>query len=112
MEVKARASNIRISPRKARQITDIIKGKDIQDAKNIVAFTPKKAAKIVGKVLDSAIANAENNNDLDRETLYIKRAFVDQGPTMKRVRPRAQGRATLIRKRSSHITVILEEKEG
>ncbi|HOQ67169.1 MAG TPA: 50S ribosomal protein L22 [Candidatus Atribacteria bacterium] len=111
MEVKATAKYLRISPRKARQVVDLIRGKPAQEALAILQFTPKKSAKMVHKVLQSAIANAENNYNLDVDRLVVSRAFVDQGPTLKRVRPRAMGRANLIRKRTSHITVAVSEKE-
>lgn len=113
MEAKAVAKHIRISPTKVQQVLNIIRGKDVQEAQNTLKFTPKKAAFLVEKVLKSAVANAENNYDMDTDSLYVKTCYVDQGPTMKRQRPRAQGRADLIRKRTSHITVVVaEKKEG
>lgn len=111
MEVKAVARYIRISPRKARQVADLVRGQDVESALTILKFTPRKAARLLEKVVKSAIANAEHNEDLDRGDLYIAKAFVDEGPTMKRWRPRAFGRATRIDKRMSHITVVVGEKE-
>ena len=109
MEVKAVTRYVRISPRKARLVTELIKGKPVEEALTILRFVPKRAARLVDKTLRSALANAEQNPNIDVDTLYIKRIFVDGGPTMKRWRARAMGRATKILKRSSHITVILDE---
>lgn len=109
MEVKAVTRYVRISPRKARLVTELIKGKPVEEALTILRFVPKKAARLVDKTLRSAVANAEQNPNIDVDTLYIKRIFVDGGPTMKRWRARAMGRATKIIKRTSHITVILDE---
>jgi len=109
MEVKAVARYVRIAPRKARLVTELIKGKPVEEALTILRFVPKKAARLVDKTLRSAVANAEQNPNIDVDTLYIKRIFVDGGPTMKRWRARAMGRATRIIKRTSHITVILDE---
>ncbi|HHF09364.1 MAG TPA: 50S ribosomal protein L22 [Candidatus Atribacteria bacterium] len=111
MEVRAVARHVRISPRKARQAVNLIKGKSAQEALSVLNFIPKKSARLVKKVLQSAIANAENNWNLDVERLVVSRAYVDTGPTMKRVRPRAMGRADIIRKRTSHITVYVAEAE-
>ena len=109
MEVKAVTRYVRIAPRKARLVTELIKGKPVEEALTILRFVPKKAARLVDKTLRSALANAEQNPNIDVDTLYIKRIFVDGGPTMKRWRARAMGRATKIIKRTSHITVILDE---
>ena len=109
MEVKAVTRYVRIAPRKARLVTELIKGKPVEEALTILRFVPKKAASLVDKTLRSALANAEQNPNIDVDTLYIKRIFVDGGPTMKRWRARAMGRATKIIKRTSHITVILDE---
>ncbi|NLM25742.1 MAG: 50S ribosomal protein L22 [Firmicutes bacterium] len=113
MEVKAKATAryIRISPRKARAVIDLIRDKDVGEALAILRFTPNAAASVIEKVVNSAIANAENNYDLDPDSLYVAECYVDQGPIMKRVRPRARGMADRIRKRTSHITVVLQEKE-
>ncbi len=109
MEVKAKAKFIRTAPRKARMVTELVKGRGVGEALNILAFTKKAPAKIVAKLLRSAVANADQMKNIDVDTLFIKQITVDQGPTMKRYRPRAMGRATIIRKRMSHITVVLEE---
>ena len=109
MEVKARAKFIRTSPRKARMVTDLIRGKGVEEALNILGFTKKASAKVIAKLLKSAVADADQMKNLNVDTLFIKQITVDQGPTMKRYRPRAMGRATMIRKRMSHITVVLEE---
>jgi large subunit ribosomal protein L22 len=104
----ARATYVRVTPMKARRIIDLIRGKGAQDSLAMLKFAPQAASEPVAKVLASAIANAENNFSLDPETLVISRAFVDEGPTLKRFRPRAQGRAFRIRKRTSHITIEVE----
>lgn len=111
VETKAVARYIRISPRKARLVVDTIRGKDLDDAQQILDFSDRAAARVVSKVLRSAAANAENNNGLDPESLFVSRVFVDEGPTLKRFIPRAHGRATRINKRTCHITVILDERE-
>lgn len=109
-EAKAVAKYVRISPRKVKQVIELIKGKTVAEAEAILRFTPKAAARIVNKVLHSAEANAENNLHLNRDNLFVAQVFANQGPTLKRYRPRAMGRAARIRKRTSHITVILKEK--
>jgi large subunit ribosomal protein L22 len=111
VETKAVARYIRISPRKARLVVDMIRGRDVAAAEQILDFSDKGAARVVSKVLRSAVANAENNNALPAEGLYVSKVFVDEGPTLKRFRPRAMGRATRINKRTCHITVILDERE-
>jgi len=111
MEAKAIARYVRVSPRKARLVVDLIRGKSAGEAANILRFTPKGAAEVVAKVLDSAVANAEHNLKVKPETLYVSAAFVDEGPTLKRIRPRAMGRAFKIRKRTSHITVVVKQRE-
>jgi large subunit ribosomal protein L22 len=110
VEVKARAKFIRTSPRKARMVTELVNGRGIEEALNILAFTKRAPAKIITKLLKSAVANADQMKNIDVDTLFIKQITVDQGPTMKRYRPRAMGRATMIRRRMSHITVVLEER--
>lgn len=110
MEVRARLRFTRIAPRKARLVADLIRGKGSEKALNILAFTKKSAAKILTKLLKSAIANATQKKTIDIDRLYIKQITVDQGPTMKRYQPRALGRATMIRKRTTHINIILDEK--
>ena len=107
---KATAKTVRTSPRKARLVIDLIRGKSVADAISILKFTPNKSAGIIKKVLMSAVANAENNFDLDVESLVVSEAFVNEGPTMKRFRPRAKGSASPINKRTSHITVVVTEK--
>lgn len=108
---KAIARTVRIAPRKVRLVVDLIRGKQIGEAMAILKFTPKAASPIVEKVLKSAIANAEHNYDLDLENLYVSEAYVNEGPTMKRYRPRAKGSASPINKRTSHITIVVSEKE-
>ncbi|MGO3652634.1 50S ribosomal protein L22 [Vagococcus sp.] len=107
---KATAKTVRTSPRKTRLVVDLIRGKQVGEAISILKFSPNKAAGIVEKVLMSAIANAENNFDLDVEDLVVSEVFVNEGPTMKRFRPRAKGSASPINKRTSHITVVVSEK--
>ena len=110
MEVKATAKYLRISPRKARLVIDLIRGKSAREAEAILRFTPNKGAEFVAKVLHSAIANAENNRDLKKADLKVKRAAADPGPMLKRFRPKARGMAGRIRKRMSHFTVILTDE--
>ncbi|RPF56586.1 50S ribosomal protein L22 [Abyssicoccus albus] len=110
MESKAMARTIRIAPRKVRLVLDLIRGKDVQEAIAILKLTNKEASPVVEKVLMSAIANAEHNYDMDIDNLMIKEAFANEGPTLKRFRPRAQGRASKINKRTSHIHVTVVEK--
>jgi large subunit ribosomal protein L22 len=109
MEVKAKLKFVRVAPRKARLVADLIRGKGSEEALNILAFTKKAAANIIIKLMKSAIANATQKKNIDIDRLYIKKITVDQGPTMKRFQPRALGRATTIRKRTSHITIVLDE---
>jgi large subunit ribosomal protein L22 len=109
MESKAVAKHIRMSPQKVRLVADLIRGKKVQEARNVLLYTRKYAAAIVANVLKSAVANAAQNPSIDENILYVKEVFVDQGPALKRWRARAQGRAAGIKKRSSHITVILDE---
>jgi len=111
-EAKAIAKYILISPRKARQVIDLIRGKDVAEAFAILKFTPHKATMPISKVLKSAVANAEHNYEMDSDKLFVKEAYVDAGPSLKRIRPRARGSADLIRKRTSHITVVVTEREG
>jgi len=110
MEVRAKLRFVRVSPRKTRLVADLIRGKGSEEAMNILTFTKKAAAKILIKLLKSAIANATQKKTIDIDRLYVKKIAVDQGPTLKRFQPRAMGRATTIRKRSSHITIILDEE--
>lgn len=112
MEVKAVAKYIRVSPLKVKKVTDLIQGKPAGEAVEILNFTRKGTVEEVTKVLKSALANAKNNFGLNLDRLYIKRALVGKGPTLKRMKPRARGRADVKRRRSSHITIILEEFEN
>jgi large subunit ribosomal protein L22 len=113
MQAKAVARTVRIAPRKVRLVVDLIRGKQVGEAVAILKHTPKAASPIVEKVLKSAVANAEHNYDMDVNNLLVSEAYVDEGPTMKRFRPRAQGRASQILKRTSHITIVVsEQKEG
>jgi large subunit ribosomal protein L22 len=104
----AEARYVRVTPMKARRVVDLIRGLPAREALTVLQFAPQSASEPVYKVLASAVANAENNDRLDPDTLQVSAAFVDEGPTMKRFRPRAQGRAYRIRKRTSHITVVVE----
>ncbi len=106
----AKLSYARVSVQKACFVLDAIRGKDVQSALGILAYNPRYASSIIKKLLESAIANAENNNGMNAENLYIAECYANKGPTMKRVRPRAQGRAYRIEKRMSHITVVLNER--
>lgn len=110
MEAKAVAKYIRISPRKAASVADMIRGKSVGEAYTILKFTPNKGAAIIEQVLKSAVANAEHNYNMDVDKLYVSTIFVDQGPSLKRFKPRAMGRADGIMKRTSHITVMVSEK--
>jgi len=105
----ATAKYIRISSRKVKAVIDLIRGKSVKEAEAILLYTPKAATEPVAKLLKSAIANAENNLDLNREELFVAEIYANQGPTLKRFRPRAHGRASAIRKRTSHITVVLDQ---
>ena len=107
----AKLSYARVSVQKACFVLDAIRGKDVQSALALLEYNPRYASSIVKKLLESAIANAENNNGMNTENLYIAECYANKGPTMKRVRPRAQGRAYRIEKRMSHITVVLDEKK-
>jgi large subunit ribosomal protein L22 len=111
MEARAQARFIRVTPRKARRVVDLIRGLPAAEAQAVLRFAPQAASEPVGKVLASAIANAEHNDRLDVDTLFVSKAWVDEGPTLKRFRPRAQGRAYRVNKRTSHITVIVESRE-
>ena len=110
METKAVAKYIRITPRKVRIVPDLIRGKNVAEAFAILKFTPKAGADVVEKVLRSAVANAENNFDMDADKLIVKTAFADQGPTLKRIHPRSRGQAFKILKRTSHVTIVVGDK--
>ncbi len=107
---KAKLSFARVSPTKAKIVLDTIRGKDVRTALGILAYTPRKGARIIEKLLKSALANAENNLGLEKENLVVDECYAGKGPTLKRIRPRAQGRAYRIEKRTSNITIILNEK--
>jgi len=110
MEVTAKARYVRVAPRKARLVTDLVKGKKVGEALSILSLTHKAFAKALTKLITSAVANAQQNKQMDVDTLVVKRVSVDDGPTLKRFMPRAMGRATMIRKRTSHVTVVLDEE--
>ena len=111
MEARAVSKYLRVSPQKTRLVADMVRGKKVDEALILLRFTPKKSGRLITKVLRSAMANAENAKSFDLEKLYIKIIKIDQGPRLKRFRPRAMGRATKIIKPSSHITVVLDEKK-
>jgi len=111
VECKAVAKYIRISPRKVRQVVDLIRGKSVNEASAILKLIPNRAKEPVSKVLNSAIANAEHNASLNKDDLVVSKVFVDQGPTLKRFKPRAMGRADRMLRRTSHITVVVSERE-
>ncbi len=106
----AKLSYARISVQKAAYVLDAIRGKDIETAQAILAYSPRYASSVIDKLLKSAIANAENNNNMDKANLYVEECYATQGPIMKRIQPRAQGRAYRIEKRMSHITIVLNER--
>ena len=107
---RAVAKYVRVSPRKVQIVIDLIRGKQVDDALAILMFTPKSAAPVVEKLLNSAIANAENNLEMSRENLYVAEVYANQGPTLKRYWARSHGRADLIKKHTSHITIVLDQK--
>ena len=111
-EARATLKFARISSRKVKIVADLIRGKDVDEALAIVKFTPKASSELIEKLLKSAIANAENNHEMKHENLYVAEIFANQGPTLKRIRPAAKGSAVKIRKRTSHITIVLKEKEA
>jgi large subunit ribosomal protein L22 len=111
MEARSTAKTLRIQPRKARLVLDLIRGKDVEEAAAILKFLPNKGGAMAGKVLKSAVANAVNNHDMDESKLYVKECYADEGVTMKRYMPRAKGSASPIHKRTSHITIVVAEKE-
>ncbi|HET6946603.1 MAG TPA: 50S ribosomal protein L22 [bacterium] len=110
MEAKAIAKYVRISPFKVQRIVSMIRGRSVREAQAMLRYMPSPTAQMVAKVLNSAVANAENNLELDRDALVVSRAFVDKGPSTKRVQARARGRADVITKRSSHVTVVVAER--
>lgn len=111
MQVRAIAKYIRMSPRKVRLVADVVRGKPVEEALTTLRFMPSAAARVVFKVVKSAAANAENNYQMAPEDLYIARVTADEGPTLKRIRPRSRGRVSPILKRSTHITVVVDQKE-
>ena len=110
MKVKAHARYIRQSPYKVRRVLDLVRGLPVEEAEHVLRLTPRAAADPIAKVLKSAVANAEHNHALDVEDLFVAEAFADEGPTLKRSRPRARGRASRIDKRTAHITVVVEDR--
>ena len=110
MEAKAIVKYVRIAPRKVQSVADLVRGKKVDEALAILKYTPRAAASVIEKLVKSAVANAENNHGMDTDNLYIHEIYANQGSTMKRYRPRAFGRAAAIRKRTSHIGVVLREK--
>ena len=112
MQARAQAKYVRMSPKKAQRVIKLIRGKDVTEAMAVLRMLSHKASWVIAKVLKSAVAKAEHNYNLDPDRLYVAGAQVDQGPTLKRYTPRAMGRANLLRHRSSHVTVIVAEKEG
>ncbi len=110
MKVRAQAKYIRQSPYKVRRVLDLVRGLPVSEAEHVLALTPRRAAEPVAKVLRSAVANAEHNYALDADELVVAEAYADEGPTLKRYRPRARGRATRIRKRTSHITIVVADR--
>ena len=111
MEATAKVTYVRIAPRKVQIVLDLIRNKPVEEARAILKHTPKAACEPLAKLLNSAIANAETNNNMDVTRLYVAKCYVCQGPTLKRIRPRAQGRASRINKKTSHITMVLKEAE-
>jgi large subunit ribosomal protein L22 len=109
MESKAVARFVRVSPQKVRLIMDEVRGKRVDEALRLLSFSPQKGAHLLKKLINSAVAGAEANKEIDVDTLYVKKVYADNSATMKRFRPRAMGRATRVRKRTSHLTIILDE---
>ncbi len=111
MEATAKATFLRVAPRKIQIVLDLIRNKSAEEALAILKYTPKAACEPLLKLLKSAITNAENNHDMNVASLYVAECYVSQGPTLKRIRPRAQGRAYRINKKTSHVTLVLKERE-
>jgi len=111
MEAKAIAKTVRVAPRKARLVADLVRGKNVKEAQAILMFTPRAASPIISKVLNSAVANAEHNLNLNVDDLFVKEIYVNEGVRLKRLLPRAKGQGDIIQKRTSHITVVVAEKE-
>ncbi|MAE74513.1 MAG: 50S ribosomal protein L22 [Bdellovibrionaceae bacterium] len=110
MEVTAKLKFARVGTQKARLVADLVRGKDVNEAIRILAFSPKKSSEMIKKLIESAVANAEDKKVIDIDSLYVKTITVDQGPSMRRFRPRAQGRAFMVKKKMSHINLVLDEK--
>lgn len=110
MQARSIARYIRVSPFKARQVVDLIRGKDVREARAILRYTNKKAAPLIAKVMNSAVANAEHNYDMDSDELFVSEVYIDEGPSLKRIKPRAYGRGDMIKHRTSHITVVVKER--
>ncbi len=111
-EAKAHVRHVRIAPRKVRIVVDLVRGKNIRDAEAILRHTPKRASKVIAKLIHSAAANAQNNHDLDARDLYVAEIWVDGGPILKRIHPRSRGQAFAILKRTSHISVVLRPRHS
>jgi large subunit ribosomal protein L22 len=111
-EARAHVRHVRIAPRKVRIVVNLVRGKSLRDAQAILRHTPKRASKVVAKLIDSAAANAQNNHDLDVRDLYVAEIWVDGGPILKRIHPRSRGQAFSIMKRTSHISVVLRPRHG
>jgi large subunit ribosomal protein L22 len=109
-EARAIVRNVGIAPRKVRIVVDLLRGRDVRDALAVLRHTPKRASKVVAKLIESAAANAENNHDMDRQALYVHAIWVDGGPILKRIHPRSRGQVFSIQKRTSHVTVVLRER--
>lgn len=112
MEARARTKYLLIAPRKARLVVDMIRGRSIEHALGILQFTAKRGGRMIAKTVRAAVANAESGQSVDVDKLYVAKAFVDEGPTLKRFLPRAHGRATPVAKRTSHVTVVVDERKG
>lgn len=110
MQSKAKLTMLRSTPQKTRLVADLIRGKDVEEARDVLKFTPRRAAQPILKLLNSAVANAVNNHDMFEDSLFVSRIMVDEGPTIKRFKPRARGRADRLLKRTCHITIIVEER--
>lgn len=111
-EARAHVRHVRIAPRKVRIVVNLVRGKNLRDAQAILRHTPKRASKVIAKLIQSAAANAQNNHDLDPRDLYVAEIWVDGGPTLKRIHPRSRGQAFSILKRTSHISVVLKPRHG
>lgn len=112
MEARAIAKSVRIAPRKARLVIDLVRGLDVKEAQAVLIFTNRAASPVILKLINSAVANAENNHGMDTSNLYVKEAYVSEGMTLKRLLPRAKGKGDIINKRTSHITVVVAERNN